>query len=229
MTWVVILLASQFETETFAVPFSWLSAANATVTVALVDDSSPDVFDNRSVQYLVRDHLKDISDKTFDAVIIPGGYYAATAIANSSAATDFLKRHNGGNKWICAISESPGLVLGPAGLLKGKKACGLPTFDNLISQNGGTKVDDKTVVDHNIITGRGPGVAQLFAQEIIKQAMGADVARQVMKDKLVTPSADWEILFIVFLVITVIALVLTVYFAVLYVRTKKSYGFDPIN
>jgi 4-methyl-5(b-hydroxyethyl)-thiazole monophosphate biosynthesis len=59
------------------------------------------------------------------------------------------------NKLIAAICASP-RVFGSLGLLKGKKATCYPGIEPELT--GATIVNEPTVTDRNIITGRGPGL-----------------------------------------------------------------------
>jgi 4-methyl-5(b-hydroxyethyl)-thiazole monophosphate biosynthesis len=58
------------------------------------------------------------------------------------------------------------MVLGKFGILKGKKAVCFPGFEEYLS--GAVIKEEPVMVDGNIVTGRGPGVAMQFAYEIVR-------------------------------------------------------------
>lgn len=81
------------------------------------------------------------------------------------------------NKLIAAICAAP-TILGRRGLLKGKQ---YTCFTSMNEDFGGTYVDQYTVADHNIITGRSAAAVIDFAFAIIEKIKGAQEAQEVKK------------------------------------------------
>ncbi|MDR2680045.1 MAG: DJ-1/PfpI family protein [Tannerella sp.] len=109
---------------------------------------------------VIADKLFEETDCTlFDALVLPGG----------GPGSEMLNRHEGlrkalvtsyeSGKLIAAICASP-RVFGSLGLLKGKKATCYPGIEPELT--GATIVNEPTVTDRNIITGRGPGLVIEF-------------------------------------------------------------------
>lgn len=116
----------------------------------------------------------DFSDADF--LILPGGLPGATNLYDYAPLRRMLKAHNDKGGRIAAICASPGVVLAPLGLLKGKEATVYPSFDPQLIANGATYKDLRVVRDGNIITGNGPASAMVFGLAIVDEIAGKEVA-----------------------------------------------------
>ena len=86
---------------------------------------------------------------------------------------------------LAAICASPAVVLGPLGLLNGRRATGYPsTVDRFPA--AAVYADEPVVVDGPLITSRGPGTAMGFALAIARALRGDGVANAVAGEMLVT-------------------------------------------
>lgn len=115
---------------------------------------------------------------TADMLIIPGG---TTAFDEHDGLKTIVKAHNDSNKPLAAICAAP-MVLGGLGLLEGKKATCYPGFEKYLT---GAEVQpgQAVVVDGNLITGRGPGLAIDFALQLVETLAGQD-KRQAISEQL---------------------------------------------
>jgi 4-methyl-5(b-hydroxyethyl)-thiazole monophosphate biosynthesis len=111
----------------------------------------------------------------YDAIILPGGTEGAKRFFAHTALTEAIKNFAQKQLLVAAICASPGIVLGGIGVLDNKKATGYPSFKKNIPHY----VDDKVVVDGNIITSQGPGTAVAFALQLAEILAGARVAHEV--------------------------------------------------
>jgi len=113
--------------------------------------------------------ISTIKRGEFDGILLPGGMPGATNLRDDERVIELIQEFAKEEKLIAAICAAP-IALERAGVITNKKATSYPGFDkDLISckyQN------DRVVVDKNIITGRGPGVALEFALEVIKYLIG---------------------------------------------------------
>ncbi len=117
-----------------------------------------------------------------DGVILPGGMPGATNLAQSQAVTDLLETMNNSNKLLAAICAAPALVLGGAGLLKGRKFTCYPGFEGEVT--GADFSSERVIQDANIITSRGPGTAGEFAIAVIAYLLGSEAAKSVKEGTL---------------------------------------------
>ncbi len=176
----MIILAEGFEEMEAVAPIDVLRRAEVEVTVAGLD----------------RDHVKAArgtvikTDKVFDggeplpdALVFPGGLPGAENLAGSAMVKDYIRKMDSENRVIAAVCAAPALVLGPAGVLKGKKATCYPglekNFDISVKH-----VKDEVVQDGNIITSRGPGTALPFALKIAENLVGKAKAGMLAEQML---------------------------------------------
>ncbi|MBA0792015.1 hypothetical protein Gohar_016547, partial [Gossypium harknessii] len=166
-----------------------LRRAKANVVVASVGDNL-EILASRKVK-LVADMLLDEATKlTYDLAVLPGGLGGAQAFAKSDKLVNLLKKQAESNKPYGAICASPALVLEPHGLLKsccamvqGKKATAYPAMCDKLSDQ--SHIDNRVVVDGNLITSRGPGTSMEFALGIVEKFFGRPKALELAKGLLV--------------------------------------------
>ncbi|MBA0606452.1 hypothetical protein Godav_018907 [Gossypium davidsonii] len=159
-----------------------LRRAKANIVVASVGDNL-EILASRKVK-LVADLLLDEAAKlTYDLVVLPGGLGGAQAFAKSDKLVNLLKKQAESNKPYGAICASPALVLEPHGLLKGKKATAYPVMCDKLSDQ--SHIDNRVVVDGNLITSRGPGTSMEFALGIVEKFFGRPKALELAKGLLV--------------------------------------------
>ena len=125
----------------------------------------------------------DFSDG--DAFILPGGGPGSFMLNDHKALKQLLVSKNEQGKWIAAICAAP-LVLGGLGLLEGKKAICYPGMESYIQ--GAVLTDVPVVIDDNIITGKGPGLALHFGLTILAILHGQDIADKVAADTCLLPT-----------------------------------------
>ncbi len=112
-----------------------------------------------------------------DAIVFPGGRRNAQALAAHPRVAELARQHFQAGKLVAAICAAPSHVLGEAaGLLKGKRATGDPSFNNKLAASGAILTDELVTIDGNIITGMGPGAALPFALQLAEYLAGKEVA-----------------------------------------------------
>jgi len=108
-----------------------------------------------------------------DMIVLPGGMPGSTNLAAHDGLREkILSFHNQGKR-LAAICAAP-LVLGRAGVLKGKKATCYPGFEKELE--GAECLETAVVSGGGIITSRGPATAIPFALAIIEELKGKDAA-----------------------------------------------------
>lgn len=114
-----------------------------------------------------------------DMLIIPGG---TTAFDEHDGLKSQIQEHLAQNKKVAAICAAP-MVLGGLGLLEGKETTCYPGFEKyLIGAN--LQQGAAVVVDGNIITGRGPGLAMVFALQLVETLAGKAKAEEISSQLL---------------------------------------------
>lgn len=114
-------------------------------------------------------------DKT-DVLFLPGGMPGTKNLADSADVNSLILRAFAAGKTIAAICAAP-MVLGHAGILNGIRCCCFPGFESELA--GAVVTSDAVVLDRNIITARGVGVAIDFALKITEHLCGAATAEKL--------------------------------------------------
>ena len=116
-----------------------------------------------------------------EMIVLPGGMPGSANLDAHDGLREKIHSFNNQEKWLAAICAAP-LVLGHAGVLKGKKATCYPGFEKEL--DGAEALTDSVVVDKNIITSRGAGTAMLFALKLIKELKGKELASKIAEKLL---------------------------------------------
>jgi len=112
-----------------------------------------------------------------DLVMVPGGP-GQQDLMEDQTVLEFLQKQARGAKYVTSVCTGS-LVLGAAGLLKGKRAtCHWAAIDHL-KLLGAIPVSERVVIDGNIITGAGVASGIDFALKVAAVLEGEEVARQI--------------------------------------------------
>jgi 4-methyl-5(b-hydroxyethyl)-thiazole monophosphate biosynthesis len=171
---VVVLLATGFEEveAVTAIDYLWRSGLKVTV---LAIGANP-VRGNHDLSVVA-----DLAIGRYlgqpDAVVVPGGLPGAQNVAdNPDARRIILEAHQRG-ALVAAICAAPAVVLGPLGLLAGKRFTCFPGREADVV--GGSALSDPVVVDGTIITSRAAGTSGQFAKAIVAYLSGAAAAQEL--------------------------------------------------
>ncbi len=114
-----------------------------------------------------------LEDKSADMIFLPGGMPGTLNLAASSAVTKAIELAVAQKAYIAAICAAPS-ILGDWGLLEGKEAICYPGFEDRLT--GALISEKKVVLDGNILTAAGMGVALEMGLEIVKLFCGKQKA-----------------------------------------------------
>lgn len=178
---VGIFLADGFETIEALTVADYLRRAD--IKVDLISSEDKDIHESAQKIFVIPDVLlKDLKDTSrYDALVIPGGMGGAESLAKNERVLDLIKEQFDLGKRVCAICAGP-MVLINAGIVNGMKITGYPgMFENSKDYE---YLDEKLVVDKNIITSTGPSLAVYFALKIIEELLGKEKSDKIAKDIL---------------------------------------------
>ena len=113
-----------------------------------------------------------------DMLVLPGGMPGTLHLKEHEGLRECLLTSCSQGKHLAAICAAPS-VLSDLGLLKGKKACSYPSFEDQLDCANVLRVP--AVTDGNITTGRGMGAAIPFALELTGLLCGKQKAEEVKK------------------------------------------------
>lgn len=178
MTKVLVPLAQGCEELEAITITDLLVRAGIEVTTAGLDDQP--VVASRGTKIIPDTQIKNIIEKQFDMVVLPGGLPGADFLRDNQMVMDILKNHAADGKYVAAICAAPKALV-QAGLLENKTATSYPgVLESLNLKN--TLVKTTAIeIDGKIITSRGPGTAMDFALTLIEILIGKDKRDEVEK------------------------------------------------
>ena len=112
-----------------------------------------------------------------DLVMVPGGP-GQQDLMEDEVVLAFLRKQAAGAKYVTSVCTGS-LVLGAAGLLKGKRATSHWAALEHLKPLGAIPVSEKVVIDGNIITGAGVTSGIDFALKVAAVLEGEEAARQI--------------------------------------------------
>ena len=201
---VLLLLAEGFEEVEAVTPIDYLRRAGIEVTVAAAGSNygkkSLAVKGSHGIEVIADAALNDLLLKeemleegmeegklklsAWDAVVVPGGGQGSDNLASSKETGVFLKAMAEAGKLVCAICAAPARVLSPLGLLTGKKFTCFPGEEEKVmapssASQGAQWMQERVVVDGNLITSRGAGSAGEFACAVIGKLVGEEEGKKL--------------------------------------------------
>ena len=177
---VCVLLASGFEEIEAITVIDVLRRAEVEVVTAAVGPSP--VRGSHRVMVQADKSLAEAAKEDWDMVVLPGGLPGATNLRDDPGVQDLILRQAKAGRKLAAICAAP-IVLGRAGLLKGRKATSYPGFQEQLL--GVLYQESAVVCDGNITTSRGPGTAMAFALQLVTDLKGKEAADNLRKGMLV--------------------------------------------
>lgn len=112
-----------------------------------------------------------------DLVCVPGGP-GMNALLNDEETLAFLRTQAAGARYVTSVCTGA-LVLGAAGLLKGKRAATHWMSRDMLKAFGASPIAQRVVVDGNVITGGGVTAGIDFALTVAAEAFGDDLAKAI--------------------------------------------------
>lgn len=117
------------------------------------------------------DCILDENINDYDMVVLPGGIPGAINLRDDEKVIKLIQKMNSENKFVAAMCAAP-IALERAGVLENKKYTAYPGYDKKINTTG-EYLEDKVVIDGNIITSRGPATVYAFAYKLV-DILGGD-------------------------------------------------------
>jgi protease I len=120
--------------------------------------------------------VQDVSIDDFDALVLPGGVANPDALRLQSDAVKFVGGFVESGKPVAAICHAPWTLV-EADAVRGRQLTSWPSLQTDIRNAGGTWVDERVVVDGNLITSRKPDDLPAFIAAVLEAVNhGADSA-----------------------------------------------------
>lgn len=171
---VLCLLNDGFEEIEVVTPVDLLRRAGIQVVIAAMGGKT--AIGRGGIRIEADALFPAVNPSNFDLLFIPGGPGVAELRADGRAATLAVEFAAEG-KPVAAICAAP-LILMDAGLLKGRR---FTAYKSVREELGGG-LDERVVVDGQLITSCGAGTAVDFALALIAHLVGKNAADQVADD-----------------------------------------------
>ena len=176
---VYILLGAGFEEAEALVTADVLRRAELPVSLAGI--GGPAVTGSHDITVQADLPVEAVALKEGDMVVLPGGMGGVASIEHSREAMALVRQAaEGPELWLAAICAAPTLLARAGVLPKGAPCVCYPGLEGELSQAGAVpRMDQSTVAEGRLITGRGPGSAFDFGLALAEALAGPDAAAQV--------------------------------------------------
>ncbi|MBN2842106.1 MAG: DJ-1/PfpI family protein [Sedimentisphaerales bacterium] len=158
-----------------------LRRAGARVTMAAISNKT--ISASRRASINADATMDECLDKEYDLIAIPGGMPGAEAIRDHAGFIALLKKHVTAGKLYAAVCASPAVVLHTHGLIGNKKATCHPACAEPLAGNPG--LNQRVVVDGNLITSQAPGTSLEFALKLAEILISKEIADKIRSAMLV--------------------------------------------
>ena len=176
---VLALMAEGFEETELVVPVDVLRRGGVEVVLcSIADDGSWDVEGAHGISVSADSTLDEVSADGFDAVLLPGGGPGTAHLEADERVLEIVWTYASKGRIVAAICAAP-RVLKRAGILKGRRITSFPAEQAKLDDGSLTYLQDRVVVDGNLITSRGAGTAAEFGLALLEALEGKETAEKV--------------------------------------------------
>jgi PfpI family intracellular protease len=162
---VLIVTADGFEDSELQIPYERISKAGIEVDIASFHKG--EITGKHGLRIFADKSFDDIDPNRYDALILPGGK-APEKIRKNERALSIVRHFVDSGKPVAAICHGPQILIS-AGRVKDKQMTGYYKIAKELQEAGAIYIDDKVVVDGNLITSRTPTDLDVFVSEILKR------------------------------------------------------------
>ena len=171
---IVIPLADGFEETEAITNIDVLRRAGLdVVTVSL---GSLTVHGDHGIDVQADQNISDLDLEQVEGIVLPGGMPGAKHLKEDDRVIELVRKLDEENGLVAAICAAP-MVLEKAGVIEDRPATSYPGFDEQMPSC--RYQQERVVIDGNLVTGRGPGVALEFAIKIVELIVGQDKAEEL--------------------------------------------------
>ncbi len=170
---VLAIIFDGFEELEATAPFALLRRAGLDLTIV---SNRNEVVGAHYIHIMDVSLINEIDYKDFDALLLPGGPHYRF-METFGYAIEIIKYFMNHNKVVGAICAAP-TILGRLGYLKNRN---YTCFTCLNEDFGGTYLDERVIVDGNLITARSAATSIDFAYEIIRKLSGEEALLSLRK------------------------------------------------
>jgi 4-methyl-5(b-hydroxyethyl)-thiazole monophosphate biosynthesis len=178
MAKAVVVLAEGFEEIEAVTVIDVLRRAGVQVSIAGLERGA--VRGSHDIGIVAEQAIEATSAADFDALILPGGMPGAARLRDDKRVQGLIQAFAKAGKLCAAICAAP-IALEAAGVLSGRRATSYPGFE----LPSASYVEDKVVIDGNLVTSRGVGTALEFALSLVERLATPEKAAELRQRMLV--------------------------------------------
>jgi protease I len=167
MSKIAVLVDQMFEESEFRVPYERLRAAGHQVDIVGIEAGREVTGKQGKERVKIERAARDISERDYDALVIPGGY-SPDHLRVDRDAVRFTRAMAIANKPVAAVCHA-GSMLIEADIADGHTVTSWPSVKTDLINAGAHWVDREVVVDGNLITSRKPADLPAFTDAIQHQ------------------------------------------------------------
>jgi 4-methyl-5(b-hydroxyethyl)-thiazole monophosphate biosynthesis len=129
-----------------------------------------EVVASRKTRIVADTLIEACATETYDLIALPGGIPGAEYLRDSETLISLVQDQANAGRLYAAICASPAVALLPHGFLAGKRATCFPSYlERLADAKDVHALEERVVIDGNLITSRGPGTAIEFALTLVER------------------------------------------------------------
>ncbi|XP_066593150.1 protein dj-1beta-like [Prorops nasuta] len=177
----ILLIAEGSEEMEAVITADVLRRGGVDVTITSISNDEC-VKCSRDVKVCADTKLAAVADQKYDVVILPGGLEGSKTFACSDEVGKILKKQEEKEGIIAAICAAP-TALKAHKIYTGKQITSYPSMKDQLTDSY-KYLEEKVVVDGNLITSRGPATAFAFGLAIVEKLINKDTACTVAKGML---------------------------------------------
>lgn len=111
--------------------------------------------------------VADARLEDYDALVLPGGVANPDALRLDSAAVEFIREFVAGGRPVAAICHAPWTLV-EADVVRDRRLTSWPSLHTDIVNAGGEWIDERVVIDGNLITSRNPDDLPAFCSALLE-------------------------------------------------------------
>ena len=167
---VAILATNGFEESELNEPKKALEEAGASVHIVSLELGEIKGWSNGnwSNSYKVDKTVDEVSQKQYNALVLPGGVINPDILRKNRNAVNFVKSFFENKKPVAAICHGPWL-LAEADALKGRKVTSYESIKTDLINAGANWVNEEVVVDEGLVTSRFPQDLPAFTKKLVEE------------------------------------------------------------
>lgn len=167
---VAILATNGFEESELKSPKAALEKAGAVVDIVSEKSGSIKSWTdgNWGSEFTVDKTLDEVSQKEYNALMLPGGVINPDTLRKNPKAVAFVKSFFENHKPVGAICHGPWL-LAEADVLKDRKITSYSSIKTDLINAGANWVDEEVVVDEGLVTSRSPKDLAAFNAKLVEE------------------------------------------------------------